>query len=426
VLAFFLTVVAARLVPHSFPASVRVRLDWEWRPDDRRSERAEALLRDLASALHEASGRRWCLKRFVVDDGYTPFNPKEEGVIYFHEKWTPPPAQGSAGETFADDWQKDKAGTLSHPGWVHLGLNLFKDDMTSRQGYARSAAGKVLLAWTGKESLPASPKPVPFASPVIRHRYGLKVVIQTGPDRAGGTDDRVWLDFGTGRKLLDNPGKNDFLPGAEDVFYLFPGRHFTGKAVPFVRLIKDRDGYGGAWLLQSVELFYQGESIYRRPCILKWFKGRDRQWEGSGARSIEKQPLRPDDEIKSLVALIQTGDDPLAGCASAVYLHLGKERVKLQRRAVAQLTPGSLTIVRVKPRRLKTIADLNSIRLTRSASKLDRGWQMKSLSVYVNDQLVYEKKNASVWLRRGKLEWEATDYTPPTRETGTPKGLEKS
>ena len=135
-------VVAPRLQGQStkYPAQIRVRLDWECKARDAGRLRAEALLTALAKAVYEGSGKQWCLQSFVVDDGYTPLNLADRGVIYFRETYAEPTTEGLSLTALEALERWPKVGALSLPGYVDLGLDLFKDTDKSRNAYAEKAA----------------------------------------------------------------------------------------------------------------------------------------------------------------------------------------------------------------------------------------------------------------------------------------------
>jgi len=424
-----------------YPAQLRVRLDWECKPKEERRLRAEALLGALAKAVHNASGQRWCIESFVVDDGYTPFNLADQGVIYFHEKH-----EGPATEDLTPDAKKvlkrwPHCGDLSLPGYVDLGLDQFKDAETSRRAYAEKAAKAVLLAWTGKESQPEARTPAPFSPPRFHRRSGLKVVVRTGDDQEAGTDDAVSLDLGLGAWRLDNEDHNDFLPGAEDTFLLSPGYKFRAGKLIRVRLTKVEDQHRGQWLLQAVELWYRGECLFRSPCLFRWLELDKRTWQAPFKTGVADEPLKESDQVKSLVLAIGTGMDPLAGTADPVQVHLGKATFAAKPTRTEWMEPNTLTVIRPAVANLRTLSDLTDIRITKSPGKPETAWQLKRLAVYVNQQLLYEKKDANTWLpakaeeegdaqskqARNKamvsmpLEWKAEDYQPPAAKPGPSK-----
>ena len=416
--------------PATYPSQVRVRLDWECKPGEERRERAETFLKELARAVYDASGARWSLASFVVDDGYTPVNLADRGVLYFRETWEEPSTDdlAPADRKALDRWPR--VGDPGTPGYVELGLNQFEDTEASRRTYAEKAAKSTLLAWTGKESLPRAKEPTPFAPPELHRRSGLKLVLRTADDRDAGSDDALLLNLGLGDWRLDNEDKNDCRPAAEDTFYFFPGHKFRPDKVATVRLAKAKDERWGSWLFQSLELWYRGECFFRSAPAFRWLAKKDRTWEASTKTSIEDEPLKKGDKVKSLLVAVRTGDDQLAGTGDAVQVHLGKVIVPVKHPATDRLYPKTLALMRPSPAKLRTVGDLTDLRVTKAAGKPETAWQMKSLAVYVNGKLLYEKTDANAWLpakvgeeaekegaaageKKSNLEWIADDYKPP-------------
>lgn len=104
--------------------------------------------------------------------------------------------------------------------------------------------------------------------------------MRTGDDWGAGTEDAVWFSLGPSYEwYLDRPGENKpFKSGAFDTFIL-PPRGLKVEDIKYVRLRKGPDGEGGRWLLQGVEVWVNGNPLYRNGEIGTWLEGRNLEWK---------------------------------------------------------------------------------------------------------------------------------------------------
>ena len=107
----------------------------------------------------------------------------------------------------------------------------------------------------------------------------LKIRIKTANVDKAGTNDPVWFDIGKRRWKLDNPGRDDFERGHEDVFDLPPGASLQDTDFWRVLMCKAADGGYGGWKLDGVTVLINGSAFYQKQGISSWLENEGtREW----------------------------------------------------------------------------------------------------------------------------------------------------
>jgi hypothetical protein len=123
-------------------------------------------------------------------------------------------------------------------------------------------------------SLPTWAAPAAQKSTLV---HKLKIIIRTGEDWGAGTDDPVWFSLGPSYEWPLVASGTPFKSGASTTFNLGP-QGLNVEDIKFVRVRKGRDGGGGRWLLQGIEVWVNGRPLYRKPDIDTWLDNAQLEW----------------------------------------------------------------------------------------------------------------------------------------------------
>eukprot|EP01043_Picozoa_sp_COSAG02_P019530 COSAG02_NODE_944_length_15732_cov_24.529265_5_plen_3702_part_01 len=155
---------------------------------------------------------------------------------------------------------------------------------------------------------------------------GYQVKVKTGDIQGAGTDSRVYINIigskgPSGEKHLDNPHRNDFERGNEDVFEVNCAE--IGRPEK-IRVWHSNSGFGAAWYLEKVTLICKKTwKQYVFPCD-KWFDKRHTKNKG-GDGLIDRLLDVDKEQTVSIVPyqiIIKTGDRLGAGTDANVFIQL--------------------------------------------------------------------------------------------------------